>query len=101
MREMVETTGAVANRKLVLYLIGAFAVISSLMAGIGLMNLMVSQRSKEIAIRIALGVCGMLLPGAVDGPGTSRRTFQVGNSPGNARRNGLRIGHREEWAEVT
>jgi putative ABC transport system permease protein len=56
--ETINFTPGVAMRKLVLYLVGAFSFIGTLMAGIGLYGLMsflVVQRSKEIGIRIALG----------------------------------------------
>jgi predicted permease len=64
--DTIRLTPGVATRRLVLYLIGAFSVIGTLMAGIGLFGLMsflVVQRSKEIGIRMALGAA----------PGTVRR----------------------------
>jgi putative ABC transport system permease protein len=58
MDETIALTPALATRKLVLYLVGIFSSIGTVLAGIGLyglMNFVVVQRSHEIGIRVALG----------------------------------------------
>jgi ABC-type antimicrobial peptide transport system permease subunit len=53
--EITHLTRSVVTRQFVLYLIGAFRIVGALMAGVGLMSLVVAQRSREIGIRVALG----------------------------------------------
>jgi putative ABC transport system permease protein len=58
MDQTIGLTPGLATRRLVLYLVGVFSSIGTVLAGIGLYGLMsfvVVQRSREIGIRIALG----------------------------------------------
>ena len=58
MRQVIAESGAIRGRRFVVRLLGAFAVLGLVLAGVGLYGVMsyfVVERRREIAVRVALG----------------------------------------------